>query len=64
MSLIAPLLLAGLLTATIGDETATRTSPQRTPPPEPCPATLTLVHVPGHLQPAWDLRCATPDAPD
>ncbi len=62
MSLISPLLLAGFLTATIGDETAARTSPQ--PPPEPCPATLTVGHVPGHLQPVWELRCATPDASD
>ena len=64
MPLIAALLLAGFLTATIGDETATRTSPQGTPPPESCPATLTVGHVPGHVRPVWELRCATPDASD
>jgi hypothetical protein len=48
MSLIAQLLLAGFLTAAIGANDATRASPHRAPPPEPCPVTLTVGHVVWH----------------
>jgi hypothetical protein len=64
MSLIAQLLIAASLTAAIGGGTATGTSLHRSLLPEPCPATLTVGHVPGHLEPVWELRCTTPHPED
>ena len=62
MQLIATLLLAGCLATTVTG--AADTSRHRPPRPEPCTDTLTIGHVPGHLDPVWELRCAITEAGD
>lgn len=59
MSIVAQLMMVGCLTGGIGHDAPANTKTHHAPPPGSCNMTLTVGHVPGRLEPVWELNCAT-----